>query len=236
MIMLEGQPRVPQESDGQRWSATDAAEAGSKRPAQREDVDGAEVGKFAGLEVAPDLLDGMQFRRIARQSFDRQPRPLVSEILSHHAALVAAEAIPDQDDLTAGEVALEGAQKADQRNCRAASGSNSGAVGHPSGRPMLRRSTSATRCGPCASRPAGGRAGPTCGGRPVDARRRSRLRRRSTPAGVARFFYLRPALAPPAGDRRLVPLARLARPALERPAQPSKDVPNGSRVVLQLRE
>src|SRR2546425_11732761 len=115
MIMLEGQPRVPQESDGQRWSATDAAEAGSKRPAQREDVDGAEVGKFAGLEVAPDLLDGMQFRRIARQSFDRQPRPLVSEILSHHAALVPAEAVPDQDDLTAGEMALEGAQKVDQR-------------------------------------------------------------------------------------------------------------------------
>src|SRR5436309_136679 len=90
MIMLEGQPRVPQESDGQRWSAADAAEAGSKRPAQREDVDGAEVGKFAGLEVAPDLLDGIQFRRIARQSFDRQPRPLVSEILAHHAALGAS--------------------------------------------------------------------------------------------------------------------------------------------------
>src|SRR3989442_10719721 len=193
MIMLEGQPRVPQESDGQRWSATDAAEAGSKRPAQREDVDGAEVGKFAGLEVAPDLLDGMQFRRIARQSFDRQPRPLVSEILSHHAALVAAEAIPDQDDLTAGEVALEGAQKADQRNCRAASGSNSGAVGHPSGRPMLRRSTSATRCRPCASRPAGGGPGAPRGGPPGAAGRPPRLRRPATPPAAARVFYLRSA-------------------------------------------
>src|SRR2546426_2990459 len=130
--MLEGQARVLQERDGERRPATDAGEPGTNGLAQRKDVERAEVGEFAALEVAPDLLDGMQFRRIARQSFDRQPRPLVSEILSHHAALVAAEAIPDQDDLTAGEVALEGAQKADQRNCRAASGSNSGAVGHPS--------------------------------------------------------------------------------------------------------
>src|SRR5207237_958968 len=113
-IMLEGQARVLQERDGQRWPATDAGEPGTNGRAQREDVERAEVGEFAALEVAPDLLDGIQFRRVAGQSFDRQPRPLASEILSHHAALVPAEAVPDQDDLTAGEMALEGAQKADQ--------------------------------------------------------------------------------------------------------------------------
>src|SRR5438309_101631 len=112
--MLEGQARVLQERDGQRWPATDAGEPGTNGRAQREDVERAEVGEFAALEVAPDLLDGIQFRRVAGQSFDRQPRPLASEILSHHAALVPAEAVPDQDDLTAGEMALEGAQKADQ--------------------------------------------------------------------------------------------------------------------------
>src|SRR3989475_2712201 len=113
--MLEGQARVLQERDGQRWPATDAGEPDTNGRAQREDVERAEVGEFAALEVAPDLLDGIQFRRVAGQSFDRQPRPLVSEILSHHAALVPAEAVPDQDDLTAGEMALEGAQKVDQR-------------------------------------------------------------------------------------------------------------------------
>src|SRR5213595_3138716 len=50
---------------------------------------------------------------------------------------------------------------------------------------------------------------------PVDARRHSRLRRRSRPGGAARFFYLRPALALPLRDRRLVALARLPRGTLE---------------------
>src|SRR2546427_2837915 len=113
--MLERQTCVPQEGDGQRRSATEAGEPGPKRPAQREDVDGAEVREFAALEVAPDLLDGIQFRRVARQSFDGQPRPLAREILSHHAALVPPEAVPDQDDGTAAEVAFECTQKADQR-------------------------------------------------------------------------------------------------------------------------
>jgi len=113
--MLEGQARVPQEGDRQRRPATDASEPCPKRPAQREDVDRAEVCELAALEVAPDLFDGIQFRRVARQSFDRQPRSLFSEILPHQAALVPTEAVPDQDDVAVWEVALEGAQKADQR-------------------------------------------------------------------------------------------------------------------------
>jgi hypothetical protein len=113
--MLEGQARVPQERDGQRRLAAEAGEPGTNGPAQRKDVERAEVGEFAALEVAPDLFDGIQFRRVARQSFDRQPRPLLSEILSHDAARVPAEAVPDQNDVTAWEVALEGTQKADQR-------------------------------------------------------------------------------------------------------------------------
>src|SRR5215510_11056932 len=113
--MVENQSRVPQEGDGQRRAATDAGEPGPKRPAQREDVDRAEVREFAALEVAPDLLDGINFRSVPRQSFDRQPRALLSKILPHHAALVPTESVPDQDDGATQEVALECAQKADQR-------------------------------------------------------------------------------------------------------------------------
>ena len=58
--MLESQTRVPQEGDGERRSATDAREPGPKRPAQREDVDRAEVRELAVLDVAPNLLDGIQ--------------------------------------------------------------------------------------------------------------------------------------------------------------------------------
>ena len=113
--MLEGQARVPQEGDRQRRPATDASEPCPKRPAQREDVDGAEVRELAVLDVAPNLLDGIQLWSVARQSFDRHPRPLLSEILPHHAARVPTESVPDHDDVAAWEVALEGAQKADQR-------------------------------------------------------------------------------------------------------------------------
>src|SRR5439155_17969473 len=113
--MLESQTRVPQEGDGERRSATDAREPGPKRPAQREDVDRAEVRELAVLDVAPNLLDGIQLWSVARQSFDRHPRPLLSEILPHHAARVPTESVPDHDDVAAWEVALEGAQKADQR-------------------------------------------------------------------------------------------------------------------------
>src|SRR6266851_761499 len=113
--MLESQARVPQEGDGQRRSATDTGKPRPKRPAQREDVDRAEVREFAALDVAPDLLDGIQFRSVARQAFDCQPRPLLSEILPHRGALVPTESVPDQDDRAAWEVTLECAQKTEQR-------------------------------------------------------------------------------------------------------------------------
>src|ERR1700747_2078608 len=120
--MSESQARVPQEGDGQRRWVPDAGESDTKRPAQPEDVDGAEVGEFTVLEVAPDLLDGIELRCIARQAFDRQPRPLVSEIPVHDAALVRTESVPDQDDGAAAEMALEGPQKADERQVVVAPG------------------------------------------------------------------------------------------------------------------
>ncbi len=113
--MSERQPRVLQEADGQDRPPTDASEACAQWPAEGKNIGGAQVGELAPFDVAPDLLDGIQFRRVARQSFDRQPRPLLSEILSHDAARVPAEAVPDHNDVTAWEVALEGTQKADQR-------------------------------------------------------------------------------------------------------------------------
>src|SRR5438552_1875049 len=179
--MLESQTRVPQEGDGERRSATDAREPGPKRPAQREDVDRAEVRELAVLDVAPNLLDGIQLWSVARQSFDRHPRPLLSEILPHHAARVPTESVPDHDDVAAWEVALEGAQKADQRKIVVTAG---------------------PRLEVAAPTPA------------IPAEGQGRRNRQARPV-AARFFYLRPALALPLRDRRLVALARLPRGTLE---------------------
>src|SRR6266852_17451 len=113
--MSERQARVPQEAEGQRRSATDAGEARAQWPAEREDVDRAEVGQFAPFDVAPDLLDRIQFWGIAGQRLDRQPRPGTREILPHHAALVPTQPVPHQDDGASPEVPLERAQEGDQR-------------------------------------------------------------------------------------------------------------------------
>src|SRR2546425_2021912 len=120
--MLERQSRVPQEGEGQRRSATDAGEARAQRPAEREDVDRAEVGKFATFDVAPDLLDRIQFWGVAGQGLGRQPRPGAREILPHHAALVPTQPVPDQDDVAPREVPLERAQEGDQREIVVAPG------------------------------------------------------------------------------------------------------------------
>src|SRR6266851_4765043 len=106
-MMSERQSRVPQEAEGERRPSAKAREAGPQRSAQREDVDRAEVGQFATFDVAPDLFDGIQFRSVARQAFDRQPRPLLSEILPYHGALVPTESVPHHDDVAAGEVPFE---------------------------------------------------------------------------------------------------------------------------------
>src|SRR5213592_3094553 len=217
--MLESQTRVPQEGDGERRSATDAREPGPKRPAQREDVDRAEVRELEVLDVAPNLLDGIQLWSVARQSFDRHPRPLVSEILPHHAARVPTESVPDHYDVAAWEVALEGAQKADQRKIVVTAGPRLEVAAPTPAIPAEGQGRRNRQARPVAARVGQNRRvaarGPRCGGPPVDARRHSRLRRRSRPGGAARFFYLRPALALPLRDRRLVALARLPRGTLE---------------------
>src|SRR5207249_8946225 len=75
------------------------------------DLDRAEVRELAVLDVAPNLLDGIQLWSVARQSFDRHPRPLLSEILPHHAARVPTESVPDHDDVATWEVALRSEER-----------------------------------------------------------------------------------------------------------------------------
>jgi len=81
---------------------------------QRLKVPGAHVGEFPTFEIAPDLFDGVQFGRVARQRFDSQPTTLARKVRAHAGTLVPAQAVPDEDDAPPAEMALELPQKADQ--------------------------------------------------------------------------------------------------------------------------
>src|SRR5713101_3129322 len=81
---------------------------------QRLQIRGADVGQFLAFEIAPDLFDGVQLRRVAGQPFDGQPPALAREVRLHPAALVRVEAGPDEGDALSAEVALDVAEEADQ--------------------------------------------------------------------------------------------------------------------------
>ena len=92
----------------------DARKAPPQGTAQGREIRRAHVGQVPGLHVAPDLLHGIQVRRVGGQALDREPRALAAQVREHPAALVPAEAIPDEDDPPAAEMPLEHAQKGDE--------------------------------------------------------------------------------------------------------------------------
>jgi len=112
--MSETQPRVTQEGEGKVGMTTDASEAPTQRGPERGEIRCADVREFTRLDVAPDLFDGVELRRIGGQPFDGEPPALPAQIPEHAAALVAAEAIPDQDDAPAGEMAFERLHERDE--------------------------------------------------------------------------------------------------------------------------
>src|SRR3972149_2130308 len=105
---------MTKKTERQRRVLTQAAAPRAERRMQRRQVRSAHVGEFPALEIAPDLFDGVQFGRVARQRFDRQPPPLAREVRAHEGALVPGQAVPDEDDASTAEMALELPQKADQ--------------------------------------------------------------------------------------------------------------------------
>lgn len=113
--MSEAQSGMAKERQGEIRVATDAGQAVVQGATQRGEIGRAHVGQFAPLDVAPDLFNGIQVRGIARQAFDVQPAPLVRQVPPHLPAPMCAQAIPDQDHVTAPEVALQMAEKSDEQ-------------------------------------------------------------------------------------------------------------------------
>jgi hypothetical protein len=114
MATLEREAGVPEKAEGEIGMPANSREAPVQGPAQRQDLGRAQVGQIASFDVAPELLHGIEVRRIGRQALDVEPRSLPGQIGSHPSAPVSGQAIPQQDDGSAAEVPLQGAQEPDQ--------------------------------------------------------------------------------------------------------------------------
>lgn len=88
--MLEVQSGVVQETEGQAGTPSDANAAATERHPKRVEGRRTHIGQFPAFEVAPDELDGVQLRGVARQAFDLQPRALVGQVLGYPRTLVPA--------------------------------------------------------------------------------------------------------------------------------------------------
>lgn len=114
--MSERQARVTEEREGEVGLSPDAREARAEGAVKGPELRRAYVGEFAPFDVPPDLFDRVQFRRVGGQSFDGEPRPLSSEVGRHRCALMRAQSVPEENHPPPAEVALDGAQEADQRD------------------------------------------------------------------------------------------------------------------------
>lgn len=71
---------------------------------------GDEVGDLVGLEVAPHVFGGVEFRGVSRQAFDLEAPRGAGYIVPHQRATVDAGAVPEDQQL-AGKVTLEVAEE-----------------------------------------------------------------------------------------------------------------------------
>jgi hypothetical protein len=114
---------MTQEAEGQRGVPTDATEPGAQRPAERVQIGRTMIREFAGLDVAPQGLDRVQFGGIGRQALDREPGALAGDVGAHASTGMGAQPVPQQDDPLAAEVAPESMQKRQERSGRVRAGS-----------------------------------------------------------------------------------------------------------------
>jgi hypothetical protein len=114
IVTLETEARVPEKAEGEVRVPTNPREAAAQRPAQGQDLGRTQVGEIASFDVAPDLLDGIEIRRIGGQALDVEPRALTSHVSLHASAPVGGQSVPEEDDRAAAEVPLEGPQERDQ--------------------------------------------------------------------------------------------------------------------------
>jgi hypothetical protein len=113
---------MAEKREGQGARATDAMQAGPQLVLDLAEVIRAEVGQFGALDVPPDEFGRIELRRVAGQALDREPRALRPQVRLHNPALMRRQPIPDQDDATPAERALQVGQERDEGDVVIAAG------------------------------------------------------------------------------------------------------------------
>src|SRR5712691_3788136 len=107
---------MAEKRERQRGRPSNAPQARADRPLDLAEVVRAKVGQFAPLDVAPHEFGGIEFRRIAGQALNGEPRALSLQVGRHVAALMRRQAIPDQGETPTAKMTLELVQEADERD------------------------------------------------------------------------------------------------------------------------
>lgn len=112
-----------EEREGEARLASDSGHSGAKGVGHFAEIIGALVGELLPLDVAPQQLDGVEIGGITGEPLDGQPRALATQVGDHRPALVSGQAIPDENEAVAAEMALEGLQERDEVLAVVAAGS-----------------------------------------------------------------------------------------------------------------
>ena len=170
-----------------------------------------QIGKFAALEIAPDLFDRIEVGGITRKPLDHQPSSLSLEEGLHVSAAVRRESVPNEGDLVAVEVTMEFGEELHDRlvvvgaRLHAEDKGRLAAVGSKTHRGRHRQPLPVEVVGE------DGRLTLGCPGRPhrrEEAEPAFVLEDRSTRPWPGRFFYPGPAFVDPLLDGLIVALDR----------------------------
>jgi len=88
---------MAEEGSTQVRVSTDAAQAASHAPRQALQILRGRVGQGGGVQMSPELFDGIQFGGISGEWLQAQPVAMVAEGLTGEPAAMSRQPIPEQD-------------------------------------------------------------------------------------------------------------------------------------------
>src|SRR6266568_9353837 len=106
-VRVQGQPGAGQASLDEAGLVLDLLQAAPDDLDQVGEAGDGEVGQDAALEHRPDTFNGVEVGSIGRELADAQPGLRAGEG-AQLGALVDVEVVPDQHDLSAGQLAVGG--------------------------------------------------------------------------------------------------------------------------------
>ncbi len=93
------------ESCDESFASLGALELGACEGAKFVEVLRTEVGHLVLLPMRPQVLDGIEFWRVGRQEFELYAAAFALDVISHKAAAMGLQTIPNDEELAAGEMA-----------------------------------------------------------------------------------------------------------------------------------